>query len=66
MYKRQVLAEALARNVWRGAEPPAADAPARLAALARAQAAHLAGQGIAALVAGQVVFLDAGRLLHDT
>jgi len=59
------LAEALARNVWRSAEPPATEAPARLAAIARAQAAHLAGQGIGDLVAGRVTFLGAEALLHD-
>ncbi len=59
------LTEALARNVWRGAEPGAGDAPARLAAVARAQAAHLAGQPIGALLAGRMTFLDAEALLHD-
>ena len=59
------LTEALARNVWRGAEPGAGDAPARLAAVARAQAAHLAGQPIGALLGGRVTFLDAEALLHD-
>jgi cytochrome b pre-mRNA-processing protein 3 len=49
------LAEALARNVWRG-EAPAGAAEA-LAALALAQDAHLATQDIAALKAGQVAFL---------
>lgn len=58
-----ILAEALARNVWRGADPVLPDAPARLAALARAQAAHLAGQGIDDLAAGRVAFRDAGELL---
>jgi cytochrome b pre-mRNA-processing protein 3 len=51
------LAEALARNVWRG-EPPEG-APAALAGRARDQAAHLAGQGIAALAAGRASFLPA-------
>ena len=56
------LGEALARNVWRGAPPPdgAAD---RLAAIARAQAAHLAGQGIDQLAAGRVAFLPAEGLI---
>lgn len=56
------LAEALGRNVWRGSPPPdgAAD---RLAAIARAQAAHLAGQGIDALAGGQVGFLPAEGLV---
>lgn len=52
------LAEALARNVWRG-EPPAG-APGALADLARAQAARLSGQAMAALLAGRVAFLPAG------
>jgi cytochrome b pre-mRNA-processing protein 3 len=51
------LAGALERNVWRGEAP--ARAPARLAGLARAQAGHLAGQGMAALAAGQASFLPA-------
>ena len=49
------LAEALERNVWRGEAPPAA--PARLAARARAQADHLAGQEMSALLAGRATFL---------
>jgi len=57
------LAAALARNVWRGAAPEGA--AARLAAVARAQAAHLAGQDIAALAGGRVAFLSAEELLHD-
>jgi cytochrome b pre-mRNA-processing protein 3 len=40
------LAAALARNVWRGAEPPAGS-PARLAGLVRAQDAALAGRDLA-------------------
>jgi cytochrome b pre-mRNA-processing protein 3 len=55
------LAEALARNVWRGAAPEGA--PARLAGIARAQAAHLAGQGIEEMVAGRATFLPAEALL---
>ena len=58
------LAEALARNVWRG-EPPAGDVAARLAAVARAQAAHLAGQGIDSMAAGRVAFLPVEGLVHD-
>jgi cytochrome b pre-mRNA-processing protein 3 len=50
------LAAALARNVWRGAEPPAG-CPAALARLARAQHDHLASQALAALTAGDVDFL---------
>lgn len=57
------LAAALARNVWR-TDPPEG-APARLAALARAQAAHLAGQQIGALAAGRAAFLPAEDLLRD-
>ena len=57
------LAEALARNVWPGAVPEGS--AARLAAMARAQAAHLAGQGIAALAEGRAAFLPAEGLLHD-
>lgn len=56
------LEAALARNVWRG--PPPEGAPARLAALARAQAAHLAGQEMAALAAGRLAFLPAEGLVH--
>jgi len=51
------LAEALARNVWRGT-PPDTASPARLARLMAAQDAHLAGQE-RALLAGQVAFLVA-------
>ncbi len=50
-----LLAEALARNVWRGAADP--DAAARLARLALAEDAHLAGQDAAALGRGEVAFL---------
>jgi cytochrome b pre-mRNA-processing protein 3 len=56
------LAEALARNVWRGEPPP--DAAAALAAHARAQAAHLAGQEITALAGGRAAFLPAGTARH--
>jgi cytochrome b pre-mRNA-processing protein 3 len=50
-----LLAEALGRNVWRGnAEPGAA---ARLARLALAEDAQLAGQDMAALLRGEVAFL---------
>jgi len=48
------LSAALARNVWRGAA--AGDGPARLAAIAMAQEAHIAGQSLAA---GRVAFLPA-------
>jgi cytochrome b pre-mRNA-processing protein 3 len=57
------LAEALARNVWRG-EPPV-EAPRRLAAVARGQAAQLAGQGMAALAAGRAAFLPARGIADD-
>lgn len=56
------LAEALARNVWRGAAPEGS-AP-RLAAVARARADHLAGQGIADLAAGRLRFPAAEGLPH--
>jgi cytochrome b pre-mRNA-processing protein 3 len=49
------LAAALARNVWRGAAPDGA--PARLARLALAQDAALAGQDLTTLGIGQVSFL---------
>lgn len=55
------LAEALARNVWRGEAP--AGAADRLAAIARGQAAHLSGQGIADMAAGRVAFRPAEDLL---
>ncbi len=50
------VAAALARNVWRGADPQAGAAQA-LARLAAAQRAHLAGQGLDGLAAGDVTFL---------
>jgi cytochrome b pre-mRNA-processing protein 3 len=52
------LAAALARNLWRGGEPPAGAAEA-LGRLAYAQAACLAGQGIEPLLRGDVHFLPA-------
>lgn len=48
------LADALARNVWRGAAPPGA--AARLAAHVRAQAAAVDDLQAAALLAGQAAF----------
>ena len=56
------LAAALARNVWRGAPPPGAEH--RLARLVQAQAAHLAGQTLAALAAGRAGFLPAAEALR--
>jgi cytochrome b pre-mRNA-processing protein 3 len=52
------LAESLARNLWRGGEPPPG-AAASLGRLATAQDACLAGQGIEALLRGDVHFLPA-------
>ncbi len=53
------LVAALGRNVWRGASPAAA--PEVLAAIARAQAAHLAAQPLAALAEGRASFLPAAQ-----
>ena len=53
---RAALAAALPRNVWRGAAAGAG--PDRLAAIVRAQDAHLAGQD---LLAGRVAFLPLPR-----
>ncbi|MDR3531662.1 MAG: ubiquinol-cytochrome C chaperone family protein [Rhodopila sp.] len=52
------LEAALARNLWRGAEPPAGSAVA-MARLAVAQAACLAGQRLDALLRGDIHFLPA-------
>lgn len=49
------LAGAIARNVWRGAEPHAG--ARSLARLAMAQQAHLAGQPLPGFTAGRVTFL---------
>lgn len=49
------LAEALARNVWRGEAPR--NAATALARIALAQHRHLAAQGLDALVRGDVSFL---------
>jgi len=57
------LAEALARNVWRGEAPEGA--AARLAGVARAQDSALAGQAIGAMASGEARFLAARDLLHD-
>ena len=51
----ELLAEVLARNVWRGAAQP--DAAARLARLVLAEDSHLAGQDPLALGRGEVAFL---------
>jgi cytochrome b pre-mRNA-processing protein 3 len=53
-----VLAEALARNLWRGGDAPAG-AAAAMGRLAWAQAACLAGQGIEAMARGDMHFLPA-------
>jgi cytochrome b pre-mRNA-processing protein 3 len=55
------LEAALARNVWRGADPPAGSA-AVLAARLRAGQAALAAQELAALAAAKVQFPPASRL----
>jgi cytochrome b pre-mRNA-processing protein 3 len=52
------LAAALARNVWRSAAPVSAGAE-RLARLALAQRAHLSGQMLDRIAAGEVAFLSA-------
>ena len=57
------LAEALARNVWRSEAVP--EAAHRLAAAVRREAAHLAGQPFARLVAGAVSFLPADEALAE-
>ena len=49
------LADAIGRNVWRGAPPEGA--AQRLAAIALDQHRALAGQSLASLLAGQVEFL---------
>ena len=55
------LADALARNVWRGAAP--AGAAARLAAASLAQARHLDAVPLERFVAGQAAFLPADQVL---
>jgi len=52
------LEAALARNIWRGAEPPAG-AAAALARLVLAQDAHLAAQPMTGLAEGEIHFLPA-------
>jgi len=56
----EALPAALARNVWRGATPPAGAAEA-LGRLTRAQQGHLAGQDAAGLFAGRVNFLPQAK-----
>jgi cytochrome b pre-mRNA-processing protein 3 len=58
---RAALAAALARNVWRGAAPEGA--AARLAAVAQAQDARLATQGLETLAAGTVRFLSVAEIV---
>jgi cytochrome b pre-mRNA-processing protein 3 len=53
------LQAVLARNVWRGAAP--GDAAAALARLVLAQVAHLSGQSLDALAAGQAQFRPAAE-----
>jgi cytochrome b pre-mRNA-processing protein 3 len=57
----QALAEALARNVWRGAPPAGAALALALAALAQDRA--LAGQDMAVFVRGEAIFLPAAAAL---
>jgi cytochrome b pre-mRNA-processing protein 3 len=52
------LEAALARNLWRGDEPPTG-AAAALARIAYAQATHLAAQGLESMLRGEVHFLPA-------
>lgn len=52
------LQAALARNIWRGADPPAGAAPA-LVRLAHAQAACLTAQKIPAMLQGEIYFMPA-------
>jgi cytochrome b pre-mRNA-processing protein 3 len=53
------LAASLVRNIWRGGQPPSADAGATLVRLAQAQAAFLAEQPIEALAQGEIRFKPA-------
>lgn len=52
------LRAALARNVWRGADPPTG-ADATLARITLAQSRYLDGQALATLLRGEVAFLPA-------
>jgi cytochrome b pre-mRNA-processing protein 3 len=56
---RAALAEALSRNVWRGARPATDPAVARLAGFAFTADAALALQPLAALLAGRAEFPEA-------
>ena len=53
------LEAALARNIWRGARPPAEHAPQALGRLVLAQDAHLAKQPMERLSVGEIHFLPA-------
>lgn len=57
------LEAALARNLWRGATPPEGSAAA-MARLALAQAAHLDGQVLSAMAAGEATFLPPEAVLR--
>jgi cytochrome b pre-mRNA-processing protein 3 len=57
---RAALERAIARNVWRGAEPPLG-AAAALARLTLAQRAHLQRQDLADLARGRIDFLPAAE-----
>jgi len=56
----QALAEAIGRNIWRGATPPEG-AALTLARIAKTLAADLNSQDIASLQAGRVTFLPAEK-----
>jgi len=60
---RSTLEVALARNLWRGAEPPDGSAAA-LARVTLAQAAYLDGQALTVLVAGEARFLPPEEVLQ--
>jgi len=54
----EMLAEAIARNIWRGQEAPAGS-PDALVRLARAQAQHLEDQPMEALLRSAITFIPA-------
>src|SRR5690242_8143496 len=58
------LASALARNIWRGGEPPPG-APETIARQVTAEDAHLARQDLGDLSAGRVQWLSIGEAHHD-